>query len=201
VHVLRTADGTARTTVLDAAGRPLLHIGRSVWRSRETTAPATAAPGAQAAEEAACDLDALRAADPDTRIAALTEWVREAAAAMLRTGVDRVPALKPLNRLGVDSVIGLELRRRVAAVFGAEISVVRLLRGATPADLAADLAEWLTSGPDAAPAAPPPAAGGQGPDLDDPADIERLLDDLDALSPEEVDSLLGRLADDAASEI
>ncbi|MFY4718909.1 acyl carrier protein [Streptomyces sp. LaBMicrA B280] len=129
----------------------------------------------------------------------LTEWVRETSAALLRTGVDRVPALKPLNRLGVDSVIGLELRRRVAAVFGAEISVVRLLRGATPADLAADLSDWLTAEPDAGPATAVPTRAAL--DLDDPADIERLLDDLDALSPEEVDSLLGRLTDDAASEI
>ncbi|MFI5972956.1 acyltransferase domain-containing protein [Streptomyces sp. NPDC051452] len=208
VHVARMADGTARTTVLDAAGRPLLHIARSAWRNRHTAADPVTAPAPAAAgttEAAALDLDALRAADPATRLTLLTDWVREAAAAMLRTGVDRVPPLKPLNRLGVDSVIGLELRRRVAAVFGAEISVVRLLRGATPADLAADLDDWLTDTPDAGPGTAParsaPGAVGPGPDLDDPADIERLLDDLDALSPEEVDSLLGRLADDAASEI
>ncbi|MFZ4238731.1 acyltransferase domain-containing protein [Streptomyces murinus] len=201
VHVLRDGEGAARTTVLDADGRAVLHIGRSLWRSRTAAGPETAVPDrtGEAAGAGALDLAALRAAGTDSRLAVLTEWVRETSAALLRTGVDRVPALKPLNRLGVDSVIGLELRRRVAAVFGAEISVVRLLRGATPADLAADLSDWLTAEPDAGPATAVPTRAAL--DLDDPADVERLLDDLDALSPEEVDSLLGRLTDDAASEI
>jgi hypothetical protein len=70
--------------------------------------------------------------------------------------------------------------------------------------VAADLAEWLTTHDDRAadaPAAPTDAPAGPAIALDDPSDIHQLLDDLDSLSPEEVDSLLNRLSGEAASEI
>ncbi|MEU2236065.1 acyltransferase domain-containing protein [Streptomyces vietnamensis] len=205
VHIARTGDGTATTTVMAEDGGPLLRIARSAWRDRTAgDGPTEEAPSAARQDtEEKVDLSTLAAADPATRAALLTERVRRVAAAALRTTVDRIPAQRPLSKLGMDSVMGLEMRRTLEADFGVEIGLVRILRGATAADLAADIADGL---------APRPTPGtthdqrepGHGPglpDLDDPADIERLLADLDALSPEEVDSLLGRLAGDAAGEI
>ncbi|MEV4427173.1 acyltransferase domain-containing protein [Streptomyces sp. NPDC049602] len=206
VHVARTEDGGAGITVMAEDGRPLLRVARSAWRDRAATVTGPADTEAVPVQESA-DLDALLAADAVTREALLTERVRQAAATALRTTADRIPAQRPLNKLGMDSVMGLEMRRSLAADFGVEIGLVRILRGATAADLAADLAAEL--GERLAPEQTPGAAHDQRepghgpglPDLDDPADIERLLADLDALSPEEVDSLLGRLAGDAAGEI
>ncbi|MFF4009361.1 acyltransferase domain-containing protein [Streptomyces sp. NPDC001717] len=205
--------GTA-VHVLDEQGGTLLRIARSTWRAKDTTdsaaAPADQAtvPTEDAHTDAAPDLAALLAAGPEARLELLTGHVRRAAASVLRSGPDRVPADRPLNRLGMDSVMGLELRRRLERDFGVEIGLVRILRGATVADLAAELGEELAAAADlAADLAEAPAPGPDGgrpaplPDLDDPADIERLLAELDALSPEEVDSLLGRLAGDAAGEI
>ncbi|MET9960298.1 acyltransferase domain-containing protein [Streptomyces sp. NPDC006326] len=230
VHVAHAApgDGGAASAeapagpavaVLAATGRPLLRIAASAWRQAPAAdhapapVPATPpAPPAHPGADGAADLAAVLAAEPGERAALLTERIRRAAAVILRTGIDRVPADRPLNALGMDSVMGLELRRRLEADFGVEIGLVTVLRGATPADLAADvaadLAEQLAAqpqepAPQQAPAAhPDPAQAAAGlPDLDDPADLERLLADLDALSPEEVDSLLGRLAGDAAGEL
>ncbi|MFJ6721836.1 acyltransferase domain-containing protein [Streptomyces sp. NPDC091259] len=209
-------------TVMAASGRPLLRIAGSSWRPapRERTAPAPSAEQPQAPSAGAgtphgtgadgADPAAVLAAEPGARAALLTERIRQAAAVILRTGPDRVPADRPLNALGMDSVMGLELRRRLEADYGVEIGLVTVLRGATSADLAADLARQLAeqhATQPAAPAADPvarpdPAQAPTGlPDLDDPADLDRLLADLDALSPEEVDSLLGRLAGDAAGEL
>ncbi|MFG3282491.1 acyltransferase domain-containing protein [Streptomyces sp. NPDC048111] len=205
-------DGNATAVhVLAEDGTLLLRVARSWWRAAEEepapTAPESAPRSGSAPDSAeeAFDLPALLAAEPATRVALLTERVRRATAAVLRTGFDRVPADRPLNRLGMDSVMGLELRRRLEKDCGVDIGLVRILRGATPTDVAEELAAELAAllpapagppGPQAD-ATRPPAL----PDLDDPADVERLLADLDALTPEEVDSLLGRLANDAAGEI
>jgi malonyl CoA-acyl carrier protein transacylase/acyl carrier protein len=187
--------------LLDAGGRELLALGSVGWQGPgDDTAPAAQPDAAPAGPQAApVDLAALLAEAGPARLAGITEWVRAQAAEVLRTTVERIPADEPVNRLGMDSVMGLELRRRLKTAFGVELSLVRVLRGATPADLAADIADELAA--DLAEEPAEEAGAAAPPDLDNPDDIERLLADVDNLSPEEVDSLLGRLASGAAGEL
>ncbi len=116
---------------------------------------------------------------------------------MLRMPTSSVDPAVPMNTLGLDSIMSLELHRRLEAALGVEVPVVRFLRGATTADIAAELAASLADGPGG------PADGAAAPrhaELEDPADIERLLAELDDLPEEEVDSLLQRLAPQAAEQ-
>jgi len=155
--------------------------------------PVTGARGAEIAEPAygarlVLDVDGLLAAGTGTRQRLLTDHVRAEAARVLRMPVEKVHEDQPVNSLGLDSIMGMELRRRLETDFGVDINVVRLLRGATCRRIAVELSESLIE------RAHGPAAG----NLDDPEDIERLLADIDALPQEEVESLLSRMAGEAA---
>ncbi|GAB3897505.1 hypothetical protein GCM10029964_080470 [Kibdelosporangium lantanae] len=131
------------------------------------------------------DLVELRAAGPVERVGLIRAYVCGELAQVLRLPVDRIDAERSLNNLGVDSIMGLELQRRLEAALDIEVKVVQLLRGDSVADLAADLASRL----DEARAVVDPTGG-----LDDPHEIEQLMSEVDGMSAEEVDALLERLS-------
>lgn len=68
-----------------------------------------------------------------------TAWLASAAAAIL--GADRADVAldRPLSQLGLDSLMAVELRNRIAAVWGTAPSIALLLGGASLADVAAAL--------------------------------------------------------------
>ncbi|WP_460808448.1 acyltransferase domain-containing protein [Micromonospora zhanjiangensis] len=177
--------------VLAEDGRVLAEAGRLVLQPVTADVLAELARQENTATGAAGDpsaLAALAAMDAADRIVAVTELVRTAVARVLRIPAGRVDTTRSLNHLGVDSIMGLELQRRLEADLHTEIKVVQLLRGDNIDDLAADLSRRVGETGSAEP--------GPGlPDLDDPRAVERLLATMDDLSGDDVDALLERLAE------
>ncbi|MDT0454462.1 beta-ketoacyl synthase N-terminal-like domain-containing protein [Streptomyces sp. DSM 41527] len=186
--------------LLDADGRELGRVER-MSLSRLTDAESSTAAELRHRNDAvpavSMLLDALLAADSAEQLALLTDYLRKETARVLRAPVSSIDPEMPMNALGLDSIMGLELHRRLEAALRIEIPVVRFLRGATTADIAAELADALQADPkneQDATAASLPA------ELEDPRDIARLLAELDDLSEGEVDSLLQQLSEPAAEQ-
>jgi acyl transferase domain-containing protein/acyl carrier protein len=94
----------------------------------------------------------LREASPGERRRRIEQRVRELAAAVLRTDPVRVAPDAPFRSLGLDSVMGLELRNRLEAELGLVLSAALVFIHPTAAALAEHLAAELAPG--AAPAEP-----------------------------------------------
>ncbi|MQS14937.1 acyltransferase domain-containing protein [Streptomyces kaniharaensis] len=168
--------------VLDAAGAVLARADRVVLPAGTATTDPTAAETSPR--------EALLAVDGEQRVQQLADYLAREAERVLRLPAGGVDHDRPLNSLGLDSIMGLELSRRIEADLDLAVPIVRLLRDASVAALAPELALELA----------PPAADGAPLTLDDPDRLEQLLADVDSLSPEEVDSLLAQLGAEAAGE-
>jgi acyl transferase domain-containing protein len=164
------------------AARPALRF----WSAARTRSGAAAAetPGAGAETDLAALVQA--ADDRPARITLVRDFICDELSRVLRIGRDRVDPDRSMALLGLDSIMGLELRRRLSATLGADVRVATLLRGATPGEVAAEVTDVLAA-TSPSPAAPEPVP------VDDPEELDRLLDGLDDLSPAEVESLLDRL--------
>ncbi|WP_078871673.1 type I polyketide synthase [Streptomyces caatingaensis] len=198
------ADGDERllqVRLLDAEGRELGRVERMSLSRLSDAESASAAelrhPDDAVPTAVGGPLDGLLAAGSAERAALLTDYLCKETARVLRAPVSTVDPAMPMNALGLDSIMGLELHRRLEASLRIEVPVVRFLRGATAADIAAELADALQA--DAESERNGTAASGPA-ELADPRDIERLLADLDELSEEEVDSLLQQLSEPAAEQ-
>ncbi|WP_225849419.1 type I polyketide synthase [Streptomyces sp. HPF1205] len=105
---------------------------------------------------------ALAGAAPAERPGILVDLVRdEAAAALGHVGAGAVRAAKPFKDLGVDSVTAIDLRNRLTARTGLELSPTLVYDYPSPAELAAHLGELLA--------------------VDDPDPARAVLADLDRL--------------------
>ncbi|WAS96619.1 type I polyketide synthase [Nannocystis punicea] len=115
----------------------------SAMLSRLLTAPASARSG---------DGEALRAqllrAGPEARVALLLERLRDEAARVLRLPAGELAVETPLTALGMDSLMGLELRNRIEATLGLRIPATLLWIYPTVTALAEHLA-GLLAGPEA----------------------------------------------------
>ncbi|MEV7026803.1 acyl carrier protein, partial [Kitasatospora sp. NPDC093558] len=135
--------------------------------------------------------EALLAAEGEERVHGIAAYLAREAERVLRLPAGGVDHDRPLNSLGLDSIMGLELSRRIEADLDLAVPIVRLLRDASVATLAPEFAAEL---------APPAADDGAPLTLDDPGRLDQLLADVDSLSAEEVDSLLAQLGAEAAGE-
>jgi acyl transferase domain-containing protein/aryl carrier-like protein len=140
--------------------------------------------------ESASGLDraSLLAVDLPERTALILGYLHQELAEVLRLPSERLDDQQPLTAFGLDSIMGMELRRRAGSVLQVEVSVARLLRGPRLPELAAELADLVAQNE----ADLDPGAAAVV-DLDDPLAIEDLLTTVDDLSAEEVNSLLARL--------
>jgi hypothetical protein len=86
--------------------------------------------------------------------------------------------LRPLDRLGIDSQMAVELRNRFETDLTVRVKVVNFLEGSSPADLAAKLLSQL---PTEAPGAGEPAKADR---------MARALEQIDQMSDEAVAALL-----------
>lgn len=86
---------------------------------------------------------ALATAAPDTHAALLTPFLLRLLAAVLGADPSRLTADSSLTSSGLDSLMALELRKRVERALGVRLSAARILAGGTVAELAAHLAESL----------------------------------------------------------
>jgi myxalamid-type polyketide synthase MxaE and MxaD len=87
--------------------------------------------------------ESLEATDPLQRRAWLEDYLREQVAQALRCAPQRLHRQAPLGNLGVDSLLGLEIRNRLEAASGLSLPATLLWNYPTLADLAAHLAEQL----------------------------------------------------------
>jgi acyl transferase domain-containing protein len=128
-------------------------------------------------------------AEPAERRRRLENYLLGQVAGALLLPPDRFDASSPLNSLGLDSIMALRLRNRVGLDLGVELPVVRFLQDLNVARLAADLLEAMSL-----------AGAGGGTVKVDEDDPTLLLANLDQLSAEEVDALLGRMLAAGGSE-
>jgi acyl carrier protein len=152
----------------------------------------------------ALDSSALLQVPPDDWQPILERQLQEQAARVLRLPASELDVEQPLNNLGIDSLMAIELKNRIEADLGATVPMVKFLEGPSVRDLAGFLSEQLA--PILAPLAGArqqraAAANGQcaNPATDagplTPANAGQLLARLDSLSDAEVDSLLSELCD------
>jgi SAM-dependent methyltransferase/aryl carrier-like protein len=126
----------------------------------------------------------LRTTAPAERRARVTAHLREQVAGVLRLAPDDVDLQQPLNRIGLDSLMAVELRNRLRSQLGLDVPLVRFMEDASITGLAAELSPSL-------------AEPGSEPDSMAPLDPEPLLARLDQFTDAEVDALLSAaLADD-----
>ncbi|MFD5693862.1 non-ribosomal peptide synthetase/type I polyketide synthase [Streptomyces rubiginosohelvolus] len=90
-------------------------------------------------------LDTFRTAGEEARRALVAERFAALAAAVLRTGADRIDPATGLGELGLDSLLAMELRARIHAELGVALPVVALLSGTPAGELADRLHDGLTA--------------------------------------------------------
>ncbi|GGL60838.1 hypothetical protein GCM10010129_00470 [Streptomyces fumigatiscleroticus] len=102
-----------------------------------TTAPDEVPPGQAASPESARGARSTAGAQPAAapRERPIAEQVSEHVAAVLRMPVDRLDVNRPLDRLGMDSLMAAELRKRLEKNLGVRMAPNKLVRGTATADL------------------------------------------------------------------
>jgi len=114
----------------------------------------------------------------------LEDHLRSRVAGTLGLSPQNLEVRKPLNKLGLDSMMALSLTNWLQAELGVDVPVVRILKGHSVVDLTDLILDGL--GVEApGPAQPPTKAS----DLDE-AEARRWLSRIDELTEDEVDSLL-----------
>ncbi|MEB3051363.1 type I polyketide synthase [Mycolicibacter sp. MYC123] len=138
--------------------------------------------------------DAVLAADPQERQRLLSAYLRDLVAGKLGLAPGSLDLVAPLNSLGVDSLITLELRIQVERELGIVVPVARLLDGPSVTSLSGWLGEKLADSaqkPADAPAAQDvPASKPQA------AQEMELLSQMSDLSDDDVDALLQKMLAD-----
>ena len=143
------------------------------------------------------------AVEPLERQRLLEHYILGKIAAALKISPSRLDAQQPLNSLGLDSLTAVELRNWIEAELNVEVPITILLQEPTIAQFSAQLLEQLTGSqvgrPQASSALPIDTRGQGNGSTSTPGEINQrdaaqLLEQLDQLSDEEVEALLGQLS-------
>jgi acyl carrier protein len=89
------------------------------------------------------DVERLRAGDPSAREAMLRTWLTNAIAAGLQCRPAELDPERPLNAMGMDSLVGMELRTAIETRLGISVPMVALLDGPSITSLGRLLAQEL----------------------------------------------------------
>ena len=150
---------------------------RGAFFERVTAAPAPASSVAAPRRNELTPPGAPRPGD------SLERYVRDMVAHVLGLRGDEFDVEAPINTLGMDSIMALQLKNRIDADLRVSLSVVHVLGGDTTAQLAARLVEGAEGAGRPAPSSPPAVA----------TRAPGASPDPDALSDDEVDAMLARL--------
>jgi acyl carrier protein len=140
--------------------------------------------------------DTLLAAAPEQRRQLLQSYLSEHVARVLGFSPAKLDLQQPLIQLGLDSLMTIELKNRIAVDLKVNVPVAKFLQGISVDQVVTQVLDQLAaeaSNP-TTPPAPAPAQPG------DQREIERLLANLDNLSDEQVGSLLTNLLDNETVE-
>lgn len=174
----------------------------------ETSAATPTAPVTSALDRAA-----LLATSTDEWPAILEQQLRAQTARVLKLATESLDVEQPLNNVGIDSLMAIELKNRIEADLGATVPMVKFLEGPSVRDLAGYLCEQLI--PILAPRRSkaqarngkhasighasrnghPAPVNGVATAEPDEIDAGQLLARLESLSDAEVDSLLSEMCD------
>ena len=132
---------------------------------------------------------------PERRAAMLLDFVRDQAAYVLALGVGQVDVRVPLNDLGLDSLMAVELRNLLGAALGEsrpipatlvfDYPTIEAIAGYLLAEVLADVGTGGT-----AQVSPPTSS--RGPSPADGMLVASMLDDLENLTDAEIDAQLAR---------
>jgi epothilone polyketide synthase D len=118
----------------------------------------------------------LAAAAPEERAAMIEQLIRKCASQVLRIPEAKVALREPLTSLGMDSLMGLELRNRIEASLGVTVPATLLWTYPTVAALSAHLAGGAPGDAPAEPAQPAPDAPGEAETMSE-NEAARLIDE------------------------
>jgi len=139
----------------------------------------------------------LLAAEPAARLQLLRSYLSEQVARVLGLSVSRLDVEQPLSNLGLDSLMAVELKNRIAVDLGVNVPMVKFLQGPSVAQAATQILDQLTAELSASSARPAPTAAQRQEEYSNGDTNGDLLAKLDQLSDEEVDSLLADMLDKA----
>jgi NAD(P)-dependent dehydrogenase (short-subunit alcohol dehydrogenase family)/acyl carrier protein len=143
----------------------------------------------------------LLAAEPAERRQLLRSYLIELVARVLGLPASKLDVQQPLSNLGLDSLMAVELKNRIALDLGVNVPMVKFLQGPSVEEAAAYLFEQLTQEVSDAPVALASAVAQRNGKQANGRVEEHLLANLDQLSDEEVNSLLTEtLAEEESSE-
>ena len=128
----------------------------------------------------------LAAAAPERRAELIVNYLRGQAARVM--GVRTAEALSldlPLNDLGLDSLMAVEMKNHIESDLGVVVPMVKLLQGPSVAQLAAHVLEQVGALEQTTTPKPTSAAK-----TEDQPEAQQLLAQLDQLSDDQVDALL-----------
>jgi NAD(P)-dependent dehydrogenase (short-subunit alcohol dehydrogenase family)/acyl carrier protein len=148
----------------------------------------------QGGEEGSHIREGLLRAKPEEREEIVQTYIREQVARVLGASASKLDADRPLNELGLDSLMGVELRNRVEGDLALSLPMRELMQSPTINSLSRAVLGQLAL-PGSMPSAPPPT---------DQGTAEQLSARVEQLSDEEVDSLLREMVGeeaDAATQI
>jgi myxalamid-type polyketide synthase MxaE and MxaD len=141
----------------------------------------------------------LLAAEPGERHQLLQSYLSEQVARVLGLSAAKLDVEQPLSNLGLDSLMAVELKNRIAVDLGVNVPMVKFLQGFSVAQAATQLFDQLTT--EAFTPSPALAVTQRQEEQKNGSSDEHLLANLDQLSDEEVDSLLTEmLAEEEGSE-
>ncbi|MGB6553888.1 MAG: beta-ketoacyl synthase N-terminal-like domain-containing protein [Candidatus Binataceae bacterium] len=137
--------------------------------------------------------DALLAAAPEERRELVQSYLAEIVARVLGLPASKVDVQQPLSNLGLDSLMAVELKNRIAVDLGVNVPMVTFLSEPSVEQATDRLLDLLTSEISSAPVhiASPTALSPE--ELKDGGTDEQLLENLDTFSDQEVASILTEL--------
>ena len=121
----------------------------------------------------------LRGATPPERRRMVGEYFVTQLAAVLRLDIVDIDATVPIRNLGIDSLMSVELKNRLERALGVSVPMARLLEGPSAVELAEQLNTLIVFEQDA---------------IVSPEVATALLERLDDLSEEEVETLLAQMS-------
>lgn len=132
--------------------------------------------------------EALLTAEPGERHQLLQSYLSEQVARVLGLAVAKVDVEQPLSNLGLDSLMAVELKNRIAVDLGVNVPMVKFLQGFSVAQAATQLLDQLIT--EAATPSPALTATPRQEEQKSDSPDEQLLATLEQLSDEEVATLL-----------